>query len=57
MLQTDASDCNIGAVLVQNIDSVEYVIAYDGRVLTNAERKYSVTEKECPAVIWSIEKF
>ena len=56
-LQTDASSVGLGAVLTQNVDSNERVIAYASRSLTAAQQRYTVTEQECLAVIWAIRKF
>ncbi|KAK9688528.1 RNase H-like domain found in reverse transcriptase [Popillia japonica] len=64
-LECDSSDFGIGAVLTQNFDDGERVIAYISKrviayiskSLSKQERKFSTTEKECLAVLWAIEKF
>lgn len=56
-IQCDASDTGIGGVLTQEVDGQERVIAYASRSLTKAEKVYHIVEKECLAVIFSIEKF
>ena len=55
-VQCDASNDAIGAVLSQEFDDGEHPIVYIHRVLSRAERNYSTTEKECPALVWSIKK-
>lgn len=57
IIQADASDYGIGAVLVQGVNSDEKVIAYFSRKLSATQRKYHTTEKECLAVLSAIEKF
>lgn len=55
-LSTDASAVGVGCVLSQFFDDGEKVICYLSRSLTPAERKFSATERELLAVIWSVEK-
>ena len=56
-LQCDASASGLGVVFTQKQDDEERVIAYASRTLTAAERNYTVTERECLAVVWGSRKF
>ena len=57
ILDTDASDFSIGAVLSQEQDGKERVIAYGSRTMLKAERNYCVTDKELLAVKHFIEYY
>ena len=57
ILDSDASNQGIGAVLSQFQDGREQVIAYFSRALTKAERHYCVTRKELLAVVASTKHF
>ena len=57
-MHTDAFVVSINAILTQlDENSQEYVIAYVSRLLKGAELHYGITEKECLAVIWAIQKY
>jgi hypothetical protein len=54
-LDTDASNEQVGCCLFQaQPDGENHPVGYWSRGLTNAERNYSTTEKECLAIVWSI---
>lgn len=55
IVQTDASEVGVGAVLSQIIDDEEHPIMYLSRKLLPREQNYAVVEKECLAVRWAIE--
>ncbi len=47
LLQTDASDRGLGAVLTQEIGAEERPVLYISRKLSKRETMYSTIEKEC----------
>ena len=53
----DASPVGLGAVLVQQQGEEQRVISYASRSLSDTERRYSQTEKEALAIVWSCERF
>ena len=57
ILDTDACDVSIGAVLSQEQNGVERVIAYSSRSLSKPERNYCVTRKELLAVVYYVKAF
>ncbi len=58
ILYTDAFGEGIRAVLHQKDDQgKERIIACTSRALNQHEKNYSITEKECLAIVWGIEKF
>ena len=57
ILDTDASQFGIGAVLSQRQSGQEVVIAYGSRLLTKSERNYCTTRRELLAVVYFTRYF
>lgn len=56
-LVADAGPEGLGAVLLQNQEGVDKVIAYGHRRLTDVETRYSQTEREALSIVWACEHF
>ena len=58
ILYTDTSGEGVRAVLHQKgEDRRERIIACASRTYNEHEKKYLITEQECLAVVWDVEKF
>ena len=57
ILDTDASDVGIGAVLSQVQGGVEQVAAYASKTLNKSQRNYCTTNKELLAVVTFVKQF
>lgn len=55
ILQTDASDTGVGAVLLQETQEDRHPVAYISRKLFPREVRYSTVEKECLGVKWALD--
>ena len=57
VVQTDASNVGIGAVLTQKgADDKDHPVAFASRKVKPREN-YSVVEKECLAIVWALQFF
>lgn len=54
LLQKDASDMGLGAVLSQIQEGEEHPVIYISRKLTLTERNYAAVEKEALAIKWAV---
>ena len=57
MLHTDASGAGLGATLNVIRDGVEVPVAFYGKQLQGAQRRYSASELECLAIFKAINYF
>jgi len=57
ILDTDASDHNVGAVLSQVQNGQEVVVAYYGRALPAPEKTYCTTRRKLLAVVNAVKHF
>jgi hypothetical protein len=56
-LACDACDTGIGSALLQEIDGIDHPIAYFSKKFDKHQRNYSTIEKECLAIVWSLQHF
>ena len=56
-VSSDASSYGLGAVLLQQVDSIWRPVAYASRSMSETERRYAQIEKEALAVTWACDKF
>ena len=56
-VQTDASDKEIGALLLQIYPEGDRPVAYLSKKLTQTQRKWSPVEQECDAFICTLDKW
>ena len=57
ILDTDASDVAVGAILSTTVDRVERPIAFFSRVMNSAQRNYYPTRRELLSVIACLQHF
>ncbi|MBW0583270.1 hypothetical protein O181_122985 [Austropuccinia psidii MF-1] len=57
IVETDASDYALGAVLSQVNDSGKHPIAFDSRKLLPAELNYEIHDKELLGIVWALKRW
>jgi hypothetical protein len=55
VVQTDASETGVGAVLSQIQEGEEHPVMYISQKLLPWNQKYSTVEKECLVMKWALE--
>ena len=57
IVDTDASNVSLGAVLSNVVDGVEHALVYSSRILSKTEAMYSTTKREALAVVQALKSF
>ncbi len=56
-IYTDASNLAVGAVLAQDRDGCEHVVAYASRALNSTQKRWSTFDRELWAIVWAVREF
>lgn len=57
VLRTDASEINVGAVLMLGHDEILHPVAYASKQLLPRETRYSTIEREGLPLVWVVQRF
>ncbi|CAF1366405.1 unnamed protein product [Rotaria sordida] len=57
ILEVDAFEYGLSAILTQEYDDKKYVIAYASRTLSAIERRYGAIEREALTIVWATKHF
>ena len=57
ILHTDASNRAVGVALLQEYEGILHPISFASRKLCDRETRWSISERECLAVIFGVQKF
>ena len=56
LVQTDASNTGIGAVLLQTRGGINHPVMYAIRKLLSRDTRYSAIKRELLGIVWGIQK-
>lgn len=56
LVRTDASSIGIGGVLLQEKDGILHPVSFVSRKLLDREQRYGTIERECLAIVWTLDK-
>ena len=57
VVRSDSSNSAVGGVLLQYVDNIPFPIAFASRKLTASEVKFATIERECLALVFSVQRF
>jgi mRNA-degrading endonuclease RelE of RelBE toxin-antitoxin system len=57
VLETDASDYGIGAVLYQRVGKKKHIVGFMSKALNSTQRNWTTIEKEAYAIFYALEHF